>query len=247
MRNINLAFERSQRRSGRFLVLAGLLFVVLGSLMLTVVLFMKPEVKRPESLGDRIRLPIPSIEKEGEPGISGIVEKEDKGEKPLEGGILGEEKPIVPEAAEPSKDTLENGVGKKVFILGQKDTPKEEKEVPVDEREKQRPEIEGKEQGKAHVAMFEEPKASAIIEGKHPTGGFTVNIASFKDKGNADRLMRELEEKGYEVFVEKADVPQKGTWYRVSVGRFFSRKDALAFAKGLKEEGIDYSFVRKLD
>jgi hypothetical protein len=31
------------------------------------------------------------------------------------------------------------------------------------------------------------------------------------------------------------------------VGRFSSREEALAFAKGLQEKGIDYSFVRKLE
>jgi len=58
--------------------------------------------------------------------------------------------------------------------------------------------------------------------------------------------VRELEEKGYEAFVEKASISQKGTWYRVAVGRFSSRGEALAFAQGLKEKGINYSFVRKL-
>jgi cell division septation protein DedD len=247
MRNINLGFLRSQKRSGRFLVLAGLLFVVLGTLMLTVVLFMKPEATKSQFAGERIRLPITSVEKEEEPRISGVVEKKDMEEKPLEGGILGQEKPIVPELGESSTDTQESGVGKKVFILGEPEAPKEEKEVTGAEGERKRPEIEDKKEGKAQVAMAEEPKGPARADGKLPTAGYTLNIASFREKGNADRLMKELEQKGYEAFVEKAHIPQKGTWYRVAVGHFPSREEALAFAKGLQEEGIDYSFVRKLD
>ncbi len=240
MGDINLGFLRSQKRSGRFLVLAGLLFVVLGALMLTVVLFMKPEAPKSQFAGERIRLPLTSVEKEEEPRVPELVEKEAMEERPLEGGILKEEK-------RPSKDTQESGVGKKVFILGEPKTPKEEKEVTGAEGERKRPEIEEKEEGKAQVAMAEEPKGPARAEGKPPTGGYTVNIASFRDKSNADRLMKELEQKGYEAFVETANIPQKGTWHRVAVGHFSSREEAFAFAKRLQEEGIDYSFVRKLD
>jgi hypothetical protein len=75
---------------------------------------------------------------------------------------------------------------------------------------------------------------------------YTVNVASFRDKRNTDRLMRELEEKGYEVFIERATIPQKGVWYRVAVGRFPSRREAQAFARGLQERDGINSFVRKL-
>jgi len=129
-------------------------------------------------------------------------------------------------------------------VDGEKEAPKEEKEVIVAERGGKRPEIEGKEEEKTQVTMVEEPKGLAIPEGKLPTGRrYTLNIASFRDKGKADRLVRELEEKGYEAFVEKADIPQKGTWYQVAVGRFSSRVEALAFAQGLNEKGINYSFL----
>jgi len=208
---------------------------------------MRAEVKRPQFVGEPIRLPIPSIEKEEEPRIPEVVEKGDMEEKPLEGGILEEEKRIVSEPGESSTDTQESGVGKKVFILAETEAPKGGKEVTGAEGERKRPDIESKEEQKAQVAMVEEPKGPAIAEGKLPTGGYTLNIASFRNKGNADRLMKELEEKGYEAFVEKANIPQKGTWYRVAVGRFSSREEALAFAKGLQEKGIDYSFVRKLE
>ena len=246
MRDINLASLRNHKRSRRSFLLIGLLCIVFGSLVLTAVLFMKPEVKRPQLVGERIRLPITSIEKEEEPRIPGVVEEERMEEKPLEGGILEEEKPIVSESPEPSVVIQESGVGKKVLILGEKKAPKEEKEVTVAEGEVKRPEIEGTEEEETQVAIVEEPKGLAVPEGKLPTGRYTLNIASFRDKGNADRLMKELEEKGYEAFVEKANIPQKGTWYRVAVGRFSSRGEALAFAQGLKEKGINYSFMRKL-
>jgi len=246
MWNINLAPSRRQKPSRRLLILVCLFCLVFGSLVLTAVLFINPEAKRPQLVGERIRLPITSNKKEGKPRIPGIVEEEGIEEKPLQGGILEGKKPIVSEPPRPSMVIQDGGPSEKVSILGEKEAPKEEKEVVVAEGEAKIPGIEGKEGDKNQVTMAEEPKGLAIPEGKLPTGRYTLNIASFRDKGNADRLVRELEEKGYEAFVEKASIPQKGTWYRVAVGRFSSRGEALTFAQGLKEKGIRYSFVRKL-
>ncbi|NIN93104.1 hypothetical protein GTN42_05865 [bacterium] len=142
----------------------------------------------------------------------------------------------------------ERELDKKVFTPGEKELEllKEEKEVKVAEVEAIKPDIEGKEEQKPQVVKVEEPKGQAIPQGKLPTGVYTVHIASFRDEGNADRVMKELDEKGYKAFIEKATIPQKGTWYRVSVGRFPSRREALVFAQRLKKKGISYSFVRKL-
>lgn len=247
MRNMNLASLRSPRRSRRPLLLVGILCLVVGSFVLAAVLFMKPEGKRPQLVSVRIRRPITSVQKEEELKIPGVVKEEGVEEKSLEGGMPEEGKPIVSESPEPSMVIEESGVGKKVFILGEKEAPREQEEVTVVKEEGKRPEIEEKEEGKPQVGVVEGAKGLALSEGKLPTGGYTVNIASFKDKGNADQLMKELVEKGYEAFVEKTNIPQKGTWYRVATGRFSSRGEALAFAQGLKEKGIKYSFVRKLN
>ena len=246
MRDVNLASLRSQERSRRSLLLIGLICVVFGSLALVFALFMKPGAQRPQSVGKRIRLPIMSVEKEEWPRIPGIVEEGGMEEKPLEGGILEEGKPISSESPVPSMVIQENGVNKKVLILGEKEASDEEQEVIIAEREGKRTEIEGKEEEKTKVAMVEESKGLAIPERKVTRGRYTLNIASFRNKGNANRLMKELEDKGYEAFVEKANIPGKGTWYRVAVGRFSSREEALTFARGLKEKGVTYSFVRKI-
>jgi cell division septation protein DedD len=206
--------------SGRSLLLVILLCVLFGAVLLGLISFMKPEVKRPSWVGQRIRLPIPSVEREGRPPVF----------KPPESQTVIQE--------EPGQE--------KVRITGERELPKEEKEVAVAEVGVKKPEVEGEGQGKTQVAMVEEPKGPGKPEGKLPKGLYTVNIASFRKRDRAQRLIKELEGKGYEAFVEEANIPQKGTWYRVAVGRFPSRKEALAFARELKGKGIDYSFVRKL-
>ena len=194
--------------SGRSLLLVILLCVLFGAVLLGLISFMKPQIKRPSWVGQRIRLPILSVEREEKPPVF----------KPPESQTVIQE--------EPGQE--------KVRITGERELPKEEKEVA------------GEGQGKTQVAMVEEPKGPAKPEGKLPKGLYTVNIASFRKRDRAQRLIKELEGKGYEAFVEEANIPQKGTWYRVAVGRFPSRKEALAFARELKGKGIDYSFVRKL-
>jgi cell division septation protein DedD len=197
-----------------------LLCVLFGAVLLGLISFMKPEVKRPSWVGQRIRLPISSVERE--------------------------EKPPVMERSEPRAVTPGENVEEKIRVTADKEVPKEEREAAVAEIEVKKPEIEGEGRGKTRVAVVEEPEGPARPEGKLPKGLYTVNIASFRKRDRAERLMGELGGKGYEAFVEEANIPQKGTWYRVAVGRFSSRKNALAFARELKEQGIDYSFVRKL-
>jgi len=123
---------------------------------------------------------------------------------------------------------------------------REEKGDKVAEVEEKKPEIKPKEEGKPQIAIVEEPKGRAIPEWKLPPGRYTVNVGSFRKSIRAERLMNELKKKGYKTFVTEATIPQKGTWYRVSLGRFPTRGEAQAFARALKKkEGID-SFVREL-
>jgi cell division protein FtsN len=234
---------KKQRRSRRLLIFVALLCVVLGFFLLTIMFLMKPEERNTQLVGAQVRFPIKFIEKEGEPKTSGVVAEEAMGEKPLEGSLPQEEEPIASEPSGPSTIIGERQIGsKKLFIVGRKEVREEEGEAKVAEGEGKGPE----EEGGSQVVVVEKAKVPATPEGKLQAGRYTVNVASFRDKRNTDRLMRELEEKGYEVFVEKANIPQKGVWYRVAVGRFPSRREAQAFARGLKERDGINSFVRKL-
>ena len=198
-----------------------------------------------------MKRPIPPVERKTEP----VVGKMEGEEKPPEGTVPEGEKPSRPE---PSTIIPERGADKKVIILGGKELLKEEKEGEVPEGEgatpnkmekpgaEEKPGTKEKEEEKPRVAKVEEPKVQAIPKQKLPVGRFTINVASFKKKVRAERFMEKLNKKGYKAFVAEASIPKKGTWYRVSVGRFPSRGEAEALARALKEkEGLD-SFVREL-
>jgi hypothetical protein len=221
---------RAQWGSRRFLMFAALFCVIFGFFLLTIILLMRPEGRTTQLVGTHVRLVIKPIEKEDEPKVSRVVVEKAMGERLSEGTLQAGEEPIVSGFPGPSITTEGEKIGgKELFILGRK----EDGEGPEEE-------------GKSQVAMVEKAKVPAAPRRELPAGTYTVNIASFRDKRNADRLMRELEQKGYETFREKANIPQKGVMYRVAVGRFSSRREAQAFARGLKDRDGINSFVRKL-
>lgn len=57
-------------------------------------------------------------------------------------------------------------------------------------------------------------------------GDYTVQIASYKHQKDAVKLADKLKSKGYKVFITKAQIPSKGTWYRVRVGMYQTKNEA---------------------
>ena len=64
---------------------------------------------------------------------------------------------------------------------------------------------------------------------KPPGGGkFVVQVASYQSKAEADAVRSRLVEAGLQAYVVESVVKEKGTWYRVRVGRHL---DAAAAAE----------------
>jgi DedD protein len=57
-------------------------------------------------------------------------------------------------------------------------------------------------------------------------GGFQLQVASFKDIHEADKLVEELRQRGHRAFRQAAYVPERGLWHRVRIGPFKSRFEA---------------------
>jgi cell division septation protein DedD len=57
-------------------------------------------------------------------------------------------------------------------------------------------------------------------------GGFQLQVASFKDATDADRLVDDLRKRGHRAFRQAAYVPERGLWHRVRIGPFKSRYEA---------------------
>jgi len=65
----------------------------------------------------------------------------------------------------------------------------------------------------------------------------SIHVASFRNLLNANSYVNTLTKKGKMVFWKKADVPEKGEWYRVYLGKYGDRTKAVEFWKKLKKDG----------
>lgn len=74
--------------------------------------------------------------------------------------------------------------------------------------------------------------AHALSAGPAQHGEFTVQVSSFQNREEAKAFAAQLERKGFRPFVVSAAIPQKGTWYRVRLGRFSDETQAQQ-AKGV--------------
>lgn len=75
---------------------------------------------------------------------------------------------------------------------------------------------------------------SAKPEGK--SGIFTLQLSSTQTRADANRFAARLREKGYAPTVVEAQVPGRGTWYRVRLGNFSSRETATRFLTDFRRE-----------
>ncbi len=70
------------------------------------------------------------------------------------------------------------------------------------------------------------------------TAKMSIQVASFKDPEAAETKANELKQKGYEAYVSKGEIPNKGTWYRVRIGYFNERAQAVTTLEKLKKHRI---------
>ncbi|MEW6001250.1 MAG: SPOR domain-containing protein [Nitrospirota bacterium] len=67
-------------------------------------------------------------------------------------------------------------------------------------------------------------------------GPFTLQINSFKESSNAERLKIALENKYNDVYIAEADF-DNNKYYRVRIGKFNSLDEAYLIAEALNNEG----------
>jgi cell division septation protein DedD len=77
-------------------------------------------------------------------------------------------------------------------------------------------------------------------------GEFTLQTASLRNKENAHQLVKKLRARGYASRMEIADIGNTGRWYRVMVGGFATREEAINFAvQFLKDENLESLVVKR--
>jgi cell division septation protein DedD len=68
--------------------------------------------------------------------------------------------------------------------------------------------------------------ADAALAPAGMDGGFQLQVASFKEQAEADRLVEDLRRRGHRAFRLAANVPERGIWQRVRIGFFRTKFEA---------------------
>ncbi len=77
-----------------------------------------------------------------------------------------------------------------------------------------------------------------------PKDGFFIQAGSFQNPAEADNQKARLAILGFESSVEPANLPDKGTWYRVRLGPYSKVDELNKVRQALAQNGIDASLVK---
>ena len=118
--------------------------------------------------------------------------------------------------------------------------------VGINRRPKKKPEEnKAPEKASEEVALVEEgakepsedkPIAdTGVIRVKSPSNArYSVQVGSYPQMSEAAQAVERWKKKGYPAFMMIADIPDRGRWYRVRLGGFKSREDAMHYLKELQ-------------
>ena len=102
---------------------------------------------------------------------------------------------------------------------------------------------------KVAIAPASPPPKPLLKPGAKPpassAGDFVVQVASFRSGEDAAKLVGRLKAYGLTVFVERADLGEKGVWHRVLSGPFPSRENADKAVHFLREKEKLSAIVRQ--
>lgn len=116
-----------------------------------------------------------------------------------------------------------------------RDIPRKEKRIPKEESrpdaeppaEKPPPGTKMKQAAVAKPASTPSPSSETVL---------TIQISSLRDPEDAERRVQELKNLGFPAYRVSATVEGRGTWYRVRIGHFASRKEAGPMLKRIQRE-----------
>ena len=94
-----------------------------------------------------------------------------------------------------------------------------------------------------YVNQKNESKGNYAVEGsisRSHNRGFVIQVGAFRIQARAEKFQKELQDKGYDAYLETRALPDHGLFYRVRIRGYMSLVDARAEMERLhKEEGLD--------
>ena len=84
----------------------------------------------------------------------------------------------------------------------------------------------------------EQGKVAAVVKTNAAGPTYTIQAASVKDPEDADRLVEKLKKAGYPAYRVIGKIPGKGVWFRVRIGEYKGKAEAMGVMDKLKKDGL---------
>ncbi len=91
----------------------------------------------------------------------------------------------------------------------------------------------------------EQERAAGVAKLNSAGPTYTIQAASVRDAKDADRLVEKLKKAGYPAYRAIGKVPGKGIWFRVRVGEYKGKAEAMGVMDRLKKDGLKPILVMK--
>lgn len=76
-------------------------------------------------------------------------------------------------------------------------------------------------------------------------GGWQVQVSSFRTLAEADAFATQLRARGHKAHVQRAEIPSRGTWFRVKIGPFGTQHEAIKYRSSFEAKEKMPGFVVK--
>ncbi len=74
-------------------------------------------------------------------------------------------------------------------------------------------------------------------------GAWQLQVSSFKTQGEADAFAMQLRARGHKAHVQRAEIPKRGTWWRVKIGPFSTQHEANKYRSSFESKEKMPGFV----
>jgi cell division protein FtsN len=144
-------------------------------------------------------------------------------------------------SAKPSKPEPKNGKGAPIAGLPQGSSAPDAGEKPKFDFYKILP---GQEETVSEKELQARARASARGQQESAKDVYFIQAGSFQNPAEADNQKARLAILGFESSVEPANLPDKGTWYRVRMGPYSKLEEINRIRQSLAQNGIEASLVK---
>jgi DedD protein len=88
-------------------------------------------------------------------------------------------------------------------------------------------------------------QAGGVLVASGGEGGWQVQVSSFRTSAEADMFATQLRARGHKAHVQRAEIPGRGTWFRVKIGPFPTQHEATKYRSSFEAKEKMPGFVVK--